>query len=183
MTQGHVEGILKLFSADTAARNIMGSIPHRKDILAVLINTKKLNTGELDLSRPRTRLGQVMTNTKGEVIAYMGISIAQKAKPTNHEHWYVWGVQCPETISGLFIRMMITAKKERSKGYGSILFSEAKRLANTLGLHIYCDTHESNLGMRSFLQNEGGVVERFWCTKKETKMVRYCVPQILHPAP
>lgn len=168
-----VDGVLNLFTADTDARNFIGGVPRRKDILAILTNTDNYRVGTLDFKRPRIRLGQVMTNTNGMVIAFMAISVVQKANPTKLEKHSVWKSYCPNKINGIFAIMMITAKKERGKGYGSILFTEVRSLAKNLNLPVFCDTLDSNMGMRKFLENEGGVVERYWYTECGTKMARY----------
>ncbi len=173
MLLAQTEEVRRLFTTDKATRDAFGGPPHTSDLHAEMENTIRYNAGMIDVSRQRIRLGQVMTDTSGAVIGYMSVSLVQNALPTSHERVYVWGKKPPPLVSGVFVRKLVVKCGERGAGYGAILFAEAKYLARELGLYLFCDTLATNMGMRSFLRDEGCTTNIFWLTQKKTVMVRY----------
>lgn len=173
MFLAQAEEVRRLFATDTQTRNAFGGVPYTNDILSEIINTARYNSGALTLTRPRVRLGQTLTTPDGEVVAYAGISVVQNAKATTHESQFVWGIKDLNPINGVFIRRIITKNSERGKGYGALLLSQIRTLAQDLHLHIYCDTKAGNVEMRRFLRRESARENIFWHTKNGTLMVRY----------
>lgn len=173
MLHAQAEIIRSICGVDTETRNAIGGVPYSKDIVAGLQNTKKYATGELSLERPRTRLGQVMQNERGEIIGWLSVTVVLLAKPTQYEHRQIWRDTSCDTVSGVFLRSIVVRREDRSKGYGAILFDEVRGLAKLLELPLYCDVKAENTRMRKFILRGGYSESVYWSTPKGTPMVRF----------
>ncbi|OGZ07894.1 MAG: hypothetical protein A3D65_02965 [Candidatus Lloydbacteria bacterium RIFCSPHIGHO2_02_FULL_50_13] len=165
--------VQKLFTVDEETRHAFRRPPRVEDLIAELENKARFDSGELELTRGRIRLGKTRWWRNGEPIAYIGISVVNRAPLTPYELKYVWHNKGPRFVDGIFVRRLVVNKPDRSSGYGAILLEELKTFARQLCKRIYLDTKADNLPMRKLAMKAGGFPNMFWHTPNHTLMVRY----------
>jgi len=121
----------------------------------------------------RTPFEKVIRDTRGKEVGAVSIEHVFEATPLLYEWRYIWLKRAMGPVSGIFIRRLHIAPKERGRGYGTLLLREAIDYSHKALLPLYIDVPGRRMDLRRWLRSFGFSENIFWHNTCDTPMVRY----------